>query len=130
MPALLQAQWETAFGTTFTGTPVLPHYGRGDVVWRKSEFAGATSWQGNRSYEVVSITILPFDDSGTERIADSTGDTEVTNAGTQPDDTTTGWWYVIANPNNGTEYTVHESDLLDEADMETYVNTLTGAFIG
>lgn len=128
--AVAQAQWETVFDDTFTGTPGLPYYQRGDVVWRKSEFDGKPSWYGTRKYTIQNIELVTFDDSGTERFADSTLTTEVTNAGTQPDDTTTGWFYTLLNEStNDRTYTVHESDLLNEAAMEAYLATKLAAFV-
>ena len=129
--AVAQAQIETLFGTTFTGTPKGPYYGVGDVVWRKSEFSSSLStWDKAKKYTVVDIQLKTFDDSGTERFADSTG-VEVTNAGSQPTDTTSGWFYQIKNvgSNAVTSY-VHESDLLDESAMETYLATQVAGFIG
>lgn len=128
--AVLQAQWETLFGTTYTGTPKLPYFQRGERVWKKADFdGGLATWSNSNQYEIVDLQFITFDDSGTERFSDKNG-VEVTNAGTQPGDETSGWFYRVKRA--GTEVYeegVHESLLLNEADIETYIGTQVSTFI-
>lgn len=128
--AVAQAQWETLFGDSFTGTPDLPQFMPGDKVFKIAEFASSeASWSGGRYYTVKAFVLRTFDDSGTERFADESLDTEVTNAGTPPGDTTTGWRYIIESSTSQVTEEVHESEIRNESDTETYVGTQTADFI-
>lgn len=130
MGALLQAQVETLYGTTFTTAPSLPFFGRGQRVWKKADFSGAlSSWNNSFQWDIVDIVTRSFDDAGTERVMDKDGN-EVTNAGTQPDDTTTGWFYRIVRAGTTTSpELVHESELMNEAQLEAYLSTQVSTFI-
>lgn len=122
--AALQAAYETLFGATFSTTPVLPFFGVGETVWKKSEFSGSLStWNKARKYTVADIVLKSIDEEGTIVFVDSTG-AEVTNAGAQPGDTTTGFFYVLSDTT-----VVHESEILGETAMRTYVDGQVNTFI-
>lgn len=130
---IAQSQWETLFGVAATSLngAFLAFWQRGDIVWRKADFPTPGPW-ANKNYTVIDIQTVSFN-NGVERFADATLTTEVTNAGTpaaQPNDETTGWFYVIQHNTTGKIYRqVHESDLAGESGIETYITSLVGGFI-
>jgi hypothetical protein len=133
MAGPVQAEWEKFHGLVFAaGTPKFHHFGQGDIVYRLSEQSYSTGFDKTKRYSVTRLTTKTDGGVTTESFVDAAGTPVVlatVQGATQPISALTPFFYTITNVNTNEVVTgVHESDLRNEADTETYVGTQLAAY--